>query len=154
MGEASLQPFSATLSPSLAAHSTGGRGHQVHKSWPISIPDSDGVDPSPSSGEGPALPAEGRAHHGARVMERALGQHLANEMPAPSWLGVTDTAASCLGDFKKFERMSSSGTMSSSEELVDQEGSAGAASAFEQGERGSDPGGRGRGFRLGLWAWS
>ncbi|XP_006764856.1 PREDICTED: minor histocompatibility protein HA-1 isoform X2 [Myotis davidii] len=37
------------------------------------------------------------------------------------------------GDFKKFERMSSSGTMSSSEELVDQEGSAG-ASAFEQAD--------------------
>ncbi|XP_036096053.1 rho GTPase-activating protein 45 isoform X3 [Molossus molossus] len=37
------------------------------------------------------------------------------------------------GDFKKFERMSSSGTMSSSEELVDQEGSAG-TSAFEQAD--------------------
>ncbi|KAM7142073.1 rho GTPase-activating protein 45 isoform 2-T2 [Molossus nigricans] len=68
-------------------HSAGGRGHQVHKSWPISIPDSDGsLDPSPGS-----------------------------------------------GDFKKFERMSSSGTMSSSEELVDQEGSAG-TSAFEQAD--------------------
>ncbi|XP_069864496.1 rho GTPase-activating protein 45 isoform X2 [Dipodomys merriami] len=54
----------------------GGRGHQVHKSWPISISDSDsGLDPSPGS-----------------------------------------------GDFKKFERTSSSGTMSSSEELVEQEG--------------------------------
>ncbi|XP_008148921.2 rho GTPase-activating protein 45 [Eptesicus fuscus] len=69
----------------LAKERRGGRGHQVHKSWPTSIPDSDGsLDPSPGS-----------------------------------------------GDFKKFERMSSSGTMSSSEELVDQEGSAG-ASAFEQ----------------------
>ncbi|KAF6092283.1 Rho GTPase activating protein 45 [Phyllostomus discolor] len=66
----------------------GGRGHQVHKSWPSSIPDSDGnLDPSPGS-----------------------------------------------GDLKKFERMSSSGTMSSSEELVDQEGSAGAPSAFEQAD--------------------
>ncbi|XP_066133961.1 rho GTPase-activating protein 45 isoform X1 [Saccopteryx bilineata] len=65
----------------------GGRGHQVHKSWPISIPDSDGsLDPSPGA-----------------------------------------------GDFKKFERMSSSGTMSSSEELVDQEGGAG-TSAFEQAD--------------------
>ncbi|XP_032322041.1 rho GTPase-activating protein 45 isoform X3 [Camelus ferus] len=65
----------------------GGRGHQVHKSWPISISDSDAsLDPSPGS-----------------------------------------------GDFKKFERMSSSGTMSSSEELADQEGSAG-TSAFEQAD--------------------
>ncbi|XP_023599053.1 rho GTPase-activating protein 45 isoform X3 [Myotis lucifugus] len=71
----------------LAKERRGGRGHQVHKSWPTSIPDSDGsLDPSPGS-----------------------------------------------GDFKKFERMSSSGTMSSSEELVDQEGSAG-ASAFEQAD--------------------
>ncbi|XP_048197759.1 rho GTPase-activating protein 45 isoform X2 [Perognathus longimembris pacificus] len=65
----------------------GGRGHQVHKSWPISISDSDsGLDPSPGS-----------------------------------------------GDFKKFERTSSSGTMSSSEELVEQEGGEGAA-AFEQAD--------------------
>ncbi|CAK6445718.1 unnamed protein product [Pipistrellus nathusii] len=71
----------------LAKERRGGRGHQVHKSWPISMPDSDGsLDPSPGS-----------------------------------------------GDFKKFERMSSSGTMSSTEELEDQEGSAG-ASAFEQGD--------------------
>ncbi|XP_023368390.1 rho GTPase-activating protein 45 isoform X3 [Otolemur garnettii] len=65
--------------------SSGGRGHQVHKSWPISISDSVGsLDPGTGS-----------------------------------------------GDFKKFERTSSSGTMSSSEELADQESSAG-ASAFEQ----------------------
>lgn len=32
---------------------TGGRGHQVHKSWPISISDSEAsLDPSPGSGEG------------------------------------------------------------------------------------------------------
>ncbi|XP_045846114.1 rho GTPase-activating protein 45 isoform X5 [Meles meles] len=62
----------------------GGRGHQVHKSWPTTMSDSDGsLDPSPGS-----------------------------------------------GDFKKLERMPSSGTMSSSEELVDQEGSTG-PSAFE-----------------------
>ncbi|KAF5923324.1 hypothetical protein HPG69_004295 [Diceros bicornis minor] len=53
--------------------------------------------------------------------------------PSPSCLGVSDLPVSCLGDFKKFERTSSSGTMSSSEELADQEGSAG-ASAFEQAD--------------------
>ncbi|XP_019064721.1 rho GTPase-activating protein 45 isoform X4 [Fukomys damarensis] len=63
----------------------GGRGHQVHKSWPISVSESDGsLDPSAGS-----------------------------------------------GDFKKFHRMSSSGTVSSSEELVDQEGGARTAE-FEQ----------------------
>ncbi|XP_023572749.1 rho GTPase-activating protein 45 isoform X3 [Octodon degus] len=63
----------------------GGRGHQVHKSWPISVSDADGsLDPSAGS-----------------------------------------------GDFKKFQRMSSSGTVSSVEELVDQEGGAGTAE-FEQ----------------------
>ncbi|EGV99482.1 Minor histocompatibility protein HA-1 [Cricetulus griseus] len=51
----------------------GGRGHQVHKSWPISISDTE----------------------------------------------VSLDASS--GDFKKFDRTSSSGTMSSNEELVDQE---------------------------------
>ncbi|XP_025716916.1 rho GTPase-activating protein 45 isoform X2 [Callorhinus ursinus] len=76
----------------LAKERRGGRGHQVHKSWPTTMSDSDGsLDPSPGS------------------------------------------AASCSGDFKKLERMSSSGTMSSSEELVDQEGSAG-VSAFEQAD--------------------
>ncbi|KAM6219698.1 rho GTPase-activating protein 45 [Rhynchocyon petersi] len=64
----------------------GGRGHQVHKSWPTSVSDSDScLDPGSGS-----------------------------------------------GDFKKFERTSSSGTMSSSEELS-QEGGPG-ASAFEQGD--------------------
>nr|XP_033710854.1 rho GTPase-activating protein 45 isoform X3 [Tursiops truncatus] len=67
----------------LAKERRGGRGHQVHKSWPIAISDSDAsLDPGS-------------------------------------------------GDFKKFERMSSSGTMSSSEELADQESSTG-ASAFDQ----------------------
>ncbi|XP_017502819.2 rho GTPase-activating protein 45 isoform X3 [Manis javanica] len=71
----------------LAKGSRGRRGHQPHKSWPISVSDSDGsLDPSPGS-----------------------------------------------GDFKKFERTSSSGTMSSSEELADPEGGAG-VSAFEQAD--------------------
>ncbi|XP_039104109.1 rho GTPase-activating protein 45 isoform X2 [Hyaena hyaena] len=65
----------------------GGRGHQVHKSWPTTTSDSDGgLDPGPGS-----------------------------------------------GDFKKLERMSSSGTMSSNEELVEPDSSAG-ASAFEQAD--------------------
>uniref|UniRef100_A0A8C6EF18 Rho GTPase activating protein 45 n=1 Tax=Moschus moschiferus TaxID=68415 RepID=A0A8C6EF18_MOSMO len=63
----------------------GGRGHQVHKSWPTSISDSEAsLDPSPE-------------------------------------------------DFKKLERMSSCGTMSSNEELADQESSA-VASAFDQAD--------------------
>ncbi|XP_044527633.1 rho GTPase-activating protein 45 [Gracilinanus agilis] len=54
----------------------GGRGHQVHKSWPISVTDSDSSsDPSAT-----------------------------------------------IGDFQKMERTSSSGTMSSSEELAEKEG--------------------------------
>uniref|UniRef100_A0A2K6T5E4 Rho GTPase activating protein 45 n=1 Tax=Saimiri boliviensis boliviensis TaxID=39432 RepID=A0A2K6T5E4_SAIBB len=64
-----------------------GRGHQVHKSWPLAISDSDtGLDPGPGA-----------------------------------------------GDFKKFERTSSSGTMSSTEELVDSERGP-TASAFEQAD--------------------
>ncbi|XP_040484244.1 rho GTPase-activating protein 45 [Ursus maritimus] len=71
----------------LAKERRGGRGHQVHKSWPTTMSDSESVlDPGPGS-----------------------------------------------EDLKKLQRMSSSGTMSSSEELVDQEGSAG-ASAFEQAD--------------------
>ncbi|XP_057564832.1 rho GTPase-activating protein 45 isoform X2 [Hippopotamus amphibius kiboko] len=78
---APLQPFTGDTS------FPGGRGHQVHKSWPIAISDAEaGLDPSPGS-----------------------------------------------GDFKKFERTSSSGTMSSSEELADQEGGTG-ASAFDQAD--------------------
>ncbi|XP_029072026.1 rho GTPase-activating protein 45 isoform X1 [Monodon monoceros] len=84
-GAGPLQPPCSPLQPFTGDNLAGGRGHQVHKSWPIAISDSDAsLDPSPGS-----------------------------------------------GDFKKFERMSSSGTMSSSEELADQESSTG-ASAFDQ----------------------
>lgn len=95
----------------------------------------------------------GTAHHVVRVMERALGGAAGQPGAAPSGLGVSDTPISCSGDFKKFERISSSGTMSSSEELVDQEGGAG-ASAFEQGKGPLTLAVRGEGFRLCLWAWS
>ncbi|XP_034513249.1 rho GTPase-activating protein 45 isoform X2 [Ailuropoda melanoleuca] len=75
----------------LAKERRGGRGHQVHKSWPTAMSDSEGIlDPGPGS------------------------------------------AVSCSEDLK-LHRMSSSGTMSSSEELVGQEGSTG-ASAFEQAD--------------------
>ncbi|XP_052021828.1 rho GTPase-activating protein 45 isoform X3 [Apodemus sylvaticus] len=69
----------------------GGRGHQVHKSWPISISDTEvGLDVSS-------------------------------------------------GDLKKFDRTSSSGTMSSSEELVDQEAGL-VVSAFDSADlNGMDP---------------
>ncbi|XP_021497593.1 rho GTPase-activating protein 45 isoform X2 [Meriones unguiculatus] len=69
----------------------GGRGHQVHKSWPISIADAEvGLDAS-------------------------------------------------AGDLKKSERTSSSGTMSSSEELVEREAGLGAP-AFESADlNGMDP---------------
>ncbi|XP_034513250.1 rho GTPase-activating protein 45 isoform X3 [Ailuropoda melanoleuca] len=70
----------------LAKERRGGRGHQVHKSWPTAMSDSEGIlDPGPGSED------------------------------------------------LKLHRMSSSGTMSSSEELVGQEGSTG-ASAFEQAD--------------------
>lgn len=69
----------------------GGRGHQVHKSWPISISDTE-VSLDVSS-----------------------------------------------GDLKKFDRTSSSGTMSSNEELVDQEAGL-VASAFDAADlNGMDP---------------
>nr|XP_044990946.1 rho GTPase-activating protein 45 [Jaculus jaculus] len=63
----------------------GGRGHQVHKSWPTTISETEAA------------------------LEPSIGS----------------------GDFAKYERTSSSGTMSSSEELAHQEGSA-VTSAFEQ----------------------
>ncbi|XP_036625399.1 rho GTPase-activating protein 45 isoform X6 [Trichosurus vulpecula] len=63
----------------------GGRGHQVHKSWPTPTADSDSsLDPS---------------------------------------------AAGAAGDFQKIERTSSSGTMSSNEELAEKEGD---SNTFEQ----------------------
>ncbi|XP_007489438.1 rho GTPase-activating protein 45 isoform X2 [Monodelphis domestica] len=55
----------------------GSRGHQVHKSWPISVTDSD---------------------------------------------SSSDPSATGAGDFQKMERTSSSGTMSSNEELTEKEG--------------------------------
>ncbi|XP_072457464.1 rho GTPase-activating protein 45 isoform X3 [Notamacropus eugenii] len=63
----------------------GGRGHQVHKSWPGSTADCDS--------------------------------------------SLDTSAPSAGGDFQKIERTSSSGTMSSSEELAEKEGS---SSTFEQ----------------------
>lgn len=132
-------------SPSLELPlSAGGRGHQVHKSWPNSFSDSDGsLDPRPGSGEEPTRLAGG---WDSASMESASqgpsGEYLADQRPAPFWFRVSDSPISCPGDFK--ERISSSGTMSSSEELVDQEGSAG-TSAFEQGEGAPDPGSGARG---------
>lgn len=75
------------------------------------------------------------------------GEQRACRRPARSWLRASDAPVSCSGDFKKFEHMSS-GTMSSSEELADQEGSVG-TSAFEQGEEAPDLGGGGAGGGLG-----
>lgn len=50
------QPFTGDTS------FAGGRGHQVHKSWPISISDSEAsLDPSPGSGEGACLAQGWRA---------------------------------------------------------------------------------------------
>ncbi|XP_060037446.1 rho GTPase-activating protein 45 isoform X2 [Erinaceus europaeus] len=61
-----------------AKESRGGRGHQVHKSWPMAISDPDsGLEPGPGT-----------------------------------------------GDFKKLERRSSTGTLSSAEELAEPEGAA------------------------------
>ncbi|XP_077834834.1 rho GTPase-activating protein 45 isoform X4 [Macaca mulatta] len=85
--EAAGSPPEEGIEGAPAKERRAGRGHQVHKSWPLSISDSDsGLDTGPGT-----------------------------------------------GDFKKFERTSSSGTMSSTEELVDPEGGAG-ASAFEQAD--------------------
>nr|XP_035141712.2 rho GTPase-activating protein 45 isoform X2 [Callithrix jacchus] len=87
--EAASSPpdVSGSIEGAPAKDHRAGRGHQVHKSWPLAISDSDaGLDPDPGT-----------------------------------------------GDFKKFERTSSSGTMSSTEELVDSERGPG-ASAFEQAD--------------------
>ncbi|XP_059774973.1 rho GTPase-activating protein 45 isoform X2 [Balaenoptera ricei] len=111
----------------LAKERRGGRGHQVHKSWPIAISDSDAsLDPSPGSGEG-AWPAVGGSQSCRPRPQVSAGSSCSR---GPSGESLT-TPVSCSGDFKKFERMSSSGTMLSSEELADQEGSTG-ASAFDQ----------------------
>lgn len=68
-GHASLMTFSAPLRRSLEVPpSAGGRGHQVHKSWPISISDADGsLDPSSSPGEGTCPVAGGRGLGGLTV---------------------------------------------------------------------------------------
>lgn len=103
-----------TLSSSLS-HPAGGRGHQVHKSWPISISDSEvGLDVS-SGEEAPGCVS----HRG---------------VPGRAALALVFLNPACyLGDLKKFDRTSSSGTMSSSEELVDQEAGL-VVSAFDSGE--------------------
>lgn len=136
----------------------GGRGHQVHKSWPTTMSDSDGsLDPSPGSGEGPGYLGAGGGElwlawaWGGGLIVQAGPEASSGEAPAgpcPVGLGCL-TPASCSGDFKKLERMPSSGTMSSSEELVDQEGSTG-PSAFEPGE---GPRVGAVGWGLGLRGW-
>lgn len=113
--------------------SPAGRGHQVHKSWPLSISDSDsGLDTGPGAGDGGSLAGWGvelLPLLGLRA-SRTAGNGWRAPPPGSGSLNGPDSRP---GDFKKFERTSSSGTMSSTEELVDQEGGAG-ASAFEQGE--------------------
>lgn len=110
-------PFLTPLS-----HTAGGRGHQVHKSWPISISDTE-VNLDASSGKG-----------------QLSACHMASPWPGGSSL---QHPVSHVGDFKKFDRTSSSGTMSSSEELVEQEAGL-VTSPFGSGEGlqgGQDSGG-------------
>ncbi|XP_057397781.1 rho GTPase-activating protein 45 isoform X2 [Balaenoptera acutorostrata] len=72
-----------------------------------------------------------RARKGSFNVSDAAVAEAAGCPPEEGGLGDGELAKERRGDFKKFERMSSSGTMSSSEELADQEGSTG-ASAFDQ----------------------
>lgn len=66
-------------------------------------------------------------------VKRCLGAcHIGESLTGPVWFHCL-TPCFPLGDFKKFDRTSSSGTMSSSEELVDQEAGL-VASAFDSGE--------------------
>lgn len=80
-----------------------------------------------------------------RVCHWGPGEHRPTGSPLAPGSGCP-MPVSCSGDLKKFERMSS-GAMSSSEELADQEGSVD-TSAFEQGE--AAPGLRGAVQRVGL----
>lgn len=75
--------WAALLCPLLEMFpSAGGRGHQVHKSWPISMSDSEGsLDPSPGSGEGPTGLVGGVACHAAQVMESVPAQGPWNTWP-------------------------------------------------------------------------
>lgn len=100
--------------PSSLSHPAGGRGHQVHKSWPISISDTE-VSLDSSSGE----VAPGCVSHRGVPGRASL---------AP----VFHNSVFYLGDLKKFDRTSSSGTMSSGEELDQEAGLV--ASAFDSGE--------------------
>ncbi|XP_059774975.1 rho GTPase-activating protein 45 isoform X4 [Balaenoptera ricei] len=72
-----------------------------------------------------------RARKGSFNVSDAAVAEAAGCPPEEGGLGDGELAKERRGDFKKFERMSSSGTMLSSEELADQEGSTG-ASAFDQ----------------------
>lgn len=116
-------PLGDRLSSSLS-YLTGGRGHQVHKSWPISISDTEvGLDAS-----------SGEIAPGCSSGEIAPGCVSHRGVPGRASLApVFQNPVFYLGDLKKFDRTSSSGTMSSSEELVDQEAGL-VASAFDSGE--------------------
>ncbi|XP_059863248.1 rho GTPase-activating protein 45 isoform X2 [Delphinus delphis] len=72
-----------------------------------------------------------RARKGSFNVSDAAVAEAAGCPPEEGGPGDGELAKERRGDFKKFERMSSSGTMSSSEELADQESSTG-ASAFDQ----------------------
>lgn len=57
VGVASGRGLSRAPQSPLNTPPAGGRGHQVHKSWPTTVSDSEGsLDPSPGSGEGAWLP--------------------------------------------------------------------------------------------------
>uniref|UniRef100_A0A8C5JXS2 Rho GTPase activating protein 45 n=1 Tax=Jaculus jaculus TaxID=51337 RepID=A0A8C5JXS2_JACJA len=84
----------------------------------FNVGDPVGAETTGSPPEEGGLPKEHRGECGA----------MENSSPGPR---VVDSSVSSTGDFAKYERTSSSGTMSSSEELAHQEGSA-VTSAFEQ----------------------
>ena len=85
------------------------------------------ISPGPSPSQTPKLvwtPAQVKWHLGAC--------HTGEPQAGPAWLQCFTTVF-YLGDLKKFDRTSSSGTMSSCEELGDQEAGL-VASAFDSGE--------------------
>ncbi|XP_025148580.3 rho GTPase-activating protein 45 isoform X3 [Bubalus bubalis] len=74
-----------------------------------------------------------RARKSSFNVSDAVGTEAASSPPEDGGPSEGEIAKERREDFKKFERMSSCGTMSSNEELADQEGSAG-ASAFDQAD--------------------
>ncbi|KPP60915.1 minor histocompatibility protein HA-1-like [Scleropages formosus] len=128
-------PLSTPEGGATDAKARRGRTHQFHKSWPSTVSDTDSV-----GGDGGLdSPATSSGRTGAPCSPRSARAVMLSGGPRgrPLWRFSLDPATCAFaGDISKMPRTSSTGTMSSTEELSEKDGS---VVTFERSMNGIEP---------------